>query len=179
MTETRQIMMLADDHVDAILTAIRRTHAPIEIIGQGGRRSIFRISRGKLYGFEITESGLVKHEVMKESDMKDIMNRPDVSRPDPVELEKNEIRTKLRADHPEMTAERISEQVDTIYEARRTALALVKIGIPPKVASNMVTNALRINETERGRLQNMAAEYAERRNTTSPQDVADPMGGIN
>ncbi len=172
-------MMLADDHVDAILTAIRRTHAPVEIIGQGGRRSVFRISRGKLYGYEITESGLVKHEVMKESDMQNILNRPDASRPDPVELEKIEIRTKLRADHPDMTAERISEQADIIYEARRTALALVKIGIPPNVASNMVTNALRINETERGRLQNMAAEYSERQRTTSPQAVVDPMSGIN
>lgn len=166
--QTRNVMMLADDHVDAIRRAIERTHAPIEVVGQGGRRSVFRIRHGKLYGFEITPTGLVKHEVMRESDMQEMMNRPDVSRPDPIELEKNEIRTKLRADHPEMPLEKVEEHVDIIREARKTALALVKSGIPPKVASNMVTNALRINETDRGRLQNMMAEYEARQVAPTP-----------
>jgi hypothetical protein len=161
LPQTRHVMMLADAHVDAIMNAIRRTHAPIELIGQGGRRSVFRIRHGKLYGYEITPSGNMKHEVMRESEIGHMMNRPDVSRPDPVELEKIEIRRKLREDHPDMTEDKIAEQADIIHEARKTALALVKSGIPPNIASKMVSNALRINDTDRSLLRNMATQYAD------------------
>ncbi len=169
--------MLADDHIDAIRRAIDRTHAPIEILGQGGRRSVFRLVRGKLYGYEITASGSVKHEVMRESDISQMMNRPDVTRPDPVELEKGEIRTKFRADHPDMTEERVEENVDLIYEARRTMLTLVKSGITPQVASQMVTNALKASDMDREELRRMTAQYETQAQEQPPRPVADPMSG--
>lgn len=162
-TQTRQVMMLHDDHVDAIRRQIERTHEPVEIRGENGRVALFKIRNGKLFGYERTATGFVKNEVMKESSLRQMMQRPDVERPDPVALEKEEIRKNLVADCPEMPREKVEEHVGIIYEARRTVLALIAKGVPPDVAPKLVTHALKLNETDRGRLHNLAASYEESR----------------
>jgi hypothetical protein len=196
-TQTRQVMMLHDDHVDAIRRQIERTHEPVEIRGENGRVAIFKIRHGKLFGYERTATGFVKNEVMKESSLRQMMARPDVERPDPVALEKQEIRKNLVADSPEMPQEKVEEHVGLIYEARRTVLALIAKGVPPDVAPKLVTNALKLNETDRGRLHNLAASYEESRRAddssgnsvvyvSPPMEpiparapVVDPMGGFS
>ena len=78
-------------------------------------------------------------------------------------------------------------------------MALIRQGIPPTIAPQLVSHALRLNETDKGRLQNLAASYAERRRAEDPSGnyvvhvapptepiparsatnpVADPMSGV-
>jgi rRNA processing protein Krr1/Pno1 len=97
-------------------------------------------------------------------------------------LEKQEIRTKLVTDHPEMSPEKVEEHVGIIFEARRAVLALIAKGVPPDVAPKLVTHALQLNETDRGRLHNLAASHAERQRESTAADVtvsvAPPMDAI-
>lgn len=181
--QVQNVMMLTDDHVDAIRRAIERTRAPVEVSGDGGRRAVFKIRGGKLYGYEHTATGVVKHEVMKESQMRSIMARPDVTRPDPLQLEKDELRRQLRSDKPEMSNEKLDEHVDIIIEARKTMLRLIQQGIAPNVASKMISAALKMSEEDRDSLQRLSETY--RREDAghtsaavpSHKEVADPMSG--
>jgi hypothetical protein len=83
------------------------------------------------------------------------------TRPDPVDLEKDEIRTQLHREHPDMPADIIDMNADIIFEARRTVLALAQQGIPPHIASKMATEALKLTDEDRGALENMIATYQE------------------
>lgn len=193
---TRHMMLLADEQVELIRRTIERTHAPVEIIGDGGRRAVFRIRRGKLYGYETTGDTVVCNEVLKQSDMERMVASQEVTRPDPVELEKDEIRHQLRQEHTDMPADVVDMNADIIYEARQTVLRLAQQGVPPHVASQMVTGALKLTDEDRGHLENMIATYQETHNIapdssentvvhvgppTDPiparRPVADPMSG--
>lgn len=155
----RHMMLLADEQVELIRRAIERTHAPVEIIGDGGRRAVFRLRRGKLYGYEHTGDTVVCNEVVRQSDMEHMMASGDVTRPDPEQLEKDEIRSQLQREHPDMPVDAIDMNADIIYEARRTVLTLAKQGVPPHIASRMVTGALKLTDADRGQLENMIADY--------------------
>ena len=180
--QTRHVMMLADDHVDAIRREILRTHAPVEIVNEAGRKATFRIRRGKLVAYETTGDNLICNEVMKQSDIQRMMQDPGVKRPDPVELEKDEVRAQLLADHPDMSPEAVEYNADIIYEARRTVLRLAQQGVPPHVASQLATQALKLSEEDRGQLETMIASYQAENGTDASSNtivhVGPPTGAI-
>jgi hypothetical protein len=183
--QTRQVMMMTDEHVEEIRQAIQRSHCPLEVTNESGRKATFRIIRGKLWAYETVGGEVIKNEVMKQSDMADMMKNADAA--DPKEMAKDEIRAQLRLEHPDMPEQSIEVNADIIFEARQTVLKLAHQGVPPHIASQMVTQALKLTEEDKTALEVMVAGY-QADNNIAPEgsegrislvkDVVDPMNGM-
>jgi hypothetical protein len=153
-------MMMAEEEIAALRHMIQSKHEPVTIKGDNGKTAVFRIVKGKLIGIEQTPAGNVRHLVMSNKQIEAMMQRPDVSRPDPRDIAKNEIKRKLTADKPDMTDELKDYHADVIVEAQKTVINLIKAGVDPMIAPQMVTEALKLSDGDRQRLHQMAVSKA-------------------
>jgi hypothetical protein len=135
---------------------IQSKHEPVTLTGADGRVAVFRISKGKLVAVEKTSAGNVRHVVMGNKQIEAMMKRPDVSKPDPKAIAKQTIKDKLTVDKPDMTEELKDYHADVIMEAQQTVLNLIKAGVDPSIAPQMVSQALKMTDTDRQELHRLA-----------------------
>lgn len=160
MTAPQQeyVMMMADNEIQALYHMISSKHEPVTV-NNGTRTATFKIRKGKLYGYEHTKSGLIKHKVMSESAVKKLMEHPDARKPDHNEIAKREMINKIKHDKPHLTEEIADAQADIIIEAQKTMLELLKTGMEPKLASAMIEHALKLTPEKRDELHKLIVDY--------------------
>jgi hypothetical protein len=177
-TQLRHMMMLTAQEIEMLRHQIARERRPVVIQGTGGRRVTFRICEGKLVSKEERPDGtIVRYEVASDTDIQAMMARPDATPADPEQLERLHVMEQIRSDHADYTPERVEYMADLVMESRKTMLRLLAVGIEPKAAQMMVTQALKLSDMDQDRMRELMAEYTERRATAQPEFEAtlEPM----
>jgi hypothetical protein len=164
------VMMMAEEEIQAIRHMIMSRHEPVTLEGQNGKKAVFRIVKNKLVATEQLPTGVnVRHVVMGNKQIEAMMKQSNVSKPDPRDIAKNAIKEKLTADKPDMTDEMKDYHADVIVEAQKTVINLIKAGVDPTIAPQMVTQALKMSDTDRQELHRMAVAKSQEAHTPTAE----------
>ena len=168
--QLRHMMMLTAPEIDMLRHQINQTRRPVVIEGADGKRVTFRIRNGQLVSKEERPDGtIVRYEVASDTAIQAMMRRPDATPADPEQLERLSVMGKIRTDHPEYTPERLEYMADLVMESRKSMLRLMAVGIDPKAAQLMITQALKLSEMDQVRMRELMSEYTERHATATPE----------
>ena len=135
MEDARSGVAIEDSEYDRIIAICRKSRRGVTLQNSNGQRWWFRMQDGALHAdIRNPDDSVSKSEVFKKSD---VLRQHSQSFCDTM-------KSRLQADHPDMSAEEIALNADILTEANESIKKLIMTGVDPKLAHALVKEVLRL-----------------------------------